>query len=80
MYESKDDIQGPVHDIFPGFSGFGFCRKLMRTKIHQGIDKTSKHNGHTLLSWDLFLRAHQQEWCQISLYFSTTLFVYLSQI
>ena len=30
------------------FQGFGFCRKLARTKTQQGTDKASEHNGRTI--------------------------------
>ena len=38
-------MQGTLQDHFPGLSGFGFFRKLVRTKNKQGIDKAIKHNG-----------------------------------
>ena len=31
--------------IIPGSSGFGFHRKLTRTKTHQGTEKSNEHNG-----------------------------------
>ena len=36
---------GAFHDIPPRFSGFGFHRKLIRTKTQQGTDKARKNNG-----------------------------------
>ena len=37
-------IRGAFHNNFPGFSGFGLCRKLARTKTQQGTEKASKNN------------------------------------
>ena len=51
-------IRGAFHDQFPGFSGFGFCRKLARTKTQQGTHKASEHNGRTVFSRDLVLLMH----------------------
>ena len=48
-------IQGTFYNNFPMLSGFVFCRKLARTKTQQGIDKVIKHNGHTVVVWDLIL-------------------------
>ena len=58
-------IQGAFHNNFPGFSGFGFRRKLARTKTQQGTDKASEHNGCTIFSWTLFFCTHQQKWRQL---------------
>ena len=58
-------IQGVFHDNFPGFSGFGFCRKLVRTKNKQGTYKVSKHNVCTVFLLALVFRTHQQNWRQI---------------
>ena len=41
-------LQDAFHDNFPGFSGVGFCTKLVRMKTQQGTDKASKHNWHTV--------------------------------
>ena len=41
-------IRGAFHNNFPGFSGFGFRRKLARTKTQQGTYKASEYNRHTL--------------------------------
>ena len=48
-------VLGAFHDNFPGFSGFGFCRKLARTKNQQGTDKANGHNGRTVFSRALVL-------------------------
>ena len=37
-------IQGAFDNNFPGFSSFGFRRKLARTKTQKGTDKASEHN------------------------------------
>ena len=37
-------IRGAFHDNFPGFSGFGFRRKLARTKTQQGT-QTKRANS-----------------------------------
>ena len=58
------EIRGAFHDNFPGFSGFGFRRKLARTKTQQGTDKASEQYFRGLWSC---LRADQQEWCQLRL-------------
>ena len=43
-------IRGELHNNFPVFSCFGFCRKLVRTKTEQGTDKASERNGRVLSS------------------------------
>ena len=43
-------IRGVFHYKFPGFSGFGFWRKIAHTKTQQGTDKASEHNGCAVLS------------------------------
>ena len=58
-------IRGSFHDNFPVFSGFGFCRKLVRTKNQQGTEKASKNNGRTVFSRALIFHMHQQKWHQI---------------
>ena len=58
-------IWGAFHNNFPGSSGFGFCRKLARTKNQQGTDKASKHNRCTLFSQALIFCTHQQKWRQL---------------
>ena len=42
------NIQNFIHGIFPGFSGFGFCSKLARTKNQRGIVKASEHNRNAV--------------------------------
>ena len=58
-------IRGAFHDKFPGFSGSEFCRKLVRTKTQQGIDKVSKHNRFAVFLRALVFRTHQQKWRQL---------------
>ena len=62
-------IRGAFHDNFPGFSGFGFRRKLASTKTQQGTDKASEHNGHTVFSRAWVFCTHQQEGCQLVLFY-----------
>ena len=40
--DNNGTIQGSFHNNFPGFSGFGFRRKLAHTKTQQGTDKASE--------------------------------------
>ena len=63
------NVRGAFHDNFPGFSGFGFRRKLARTKTQQGIDKVSKHNRFAVFLRALVFRTHQQKWHQLFLSF-----------
>ena len=48
-------IQCAFYDNFPVLLGFVFCRKHASTKTQQGIEKEIKHNGHTVVVWDLIL-------------------------
>ena len=36
------------HNSFPMFLGFGYLRKLVRTKNQQGTEKSSEHNGRAV--------------------------------
>ena len=61
-------IRGAFQDNFPGFSGFGFFRKLALTKNQQGKYKARKQNGRRVFTGIWYcLRAHQQEWFQYRL-------------
>ena len=42
---SHKHIRGAFHDNFPGFSGFGFCRKLTCMKTQPETEKARKNNG-----------------------------------
>ena len=55
-------IRGAFYDKYPRFSGFGFCRKLARTKIIQGTDKESKMNGRNV---KVSFSSINRDWCQI---------------
>ena len=50
-----DYLQGEFQNIFPGFSGFGFYRKLARTKTQQGTDKANENKRCAVFSRDLVL-------------------------
>ena len=63
--ESFLHICAEFHDNFPGFLGFGFCRKLARTKTQQGTDKARKHNQRTEFLCDLIFCMHQHKLRQL---------------
>ena len=42
-----------LHNKFPGFSGFGFCKKLGHTKNQHGTEKESEHNGSSFSGYCL---------------------------
>ena len=69
-------IRGVFQDNFPGFSGFGFRRKLARTKTQQGTDNVSEHNGCTVFFQALLFCTHQQKWNKLC-FISDNLFVLL---